>query len=199
MKIRKLFKFCAGHIVRNCSSERCRKSLHGHNYTVEVFFEADGLDNGGMIMDFGLSKGTIKDFVDGFDHCWQFWDKETDEFQDFIKKYSDRWIKMPVSPSAEQYSLMFLYVITEIIKATEFNNGEKNVRVSSVIVHETDTGYSEAFPEDLNLINYTLDDITLSDQVKMEFKDPDLFEKLKIASKTGEKCFINPVIEQQVI
>ena len=51
--------------MRNCSSERCRKSMHGHNYIVEVFFESDILDNGHMVCDFGLTKGTIKDFIDG--------------------------------------------------------------------------------------------------------------------------------------
>jgi len=198
MRIRKQFKFCSGHIVRNCSSERCRKSMHGHNYIIEVFFEADKLDNGHMIMDFGLSKGTIKDFIDGFDHCWQMWDKEPEEFKHFITENSDRWIQMPVSPSAEQYAILFLFVVDKIIKATEFNNGESNVRVSSVKVHETDTGYAEAFPEDLDLIDYSLEDIVLSEQVQAEFGDPKLYEKLKEAIKSNTKCFINNTIEQQI-
>jgi 6-pyruvoyltetrahydropterin/6-carboxytetrahydropterin synthase len=199
MRIRKQFKFCSGHIVRNCSSERCRKSLHGHNYIVEVFFTADKLDNGHMIMDFGLSKGTIKDFIDGFDHCWQMWSKENSEFKKFVNENSDRWIEMPVSPSAEQYSLLFFYVVDEIIKATSFNNGESNVRVHSVKVHETDTGYAEAFREDLEFLDYTLEDIVLSKQVQEEFKDPKMFDKLKEASRTNTKCFFNPKISQQVL
>ena len=198
MKIRKQFKFCSGHIVRNCSSERCRKSMHGHNYVVEVLFTSDKLDNGDMIMDFGLSKGTIKDFIDGFDHCWQMWTKESPEFKGFIKENSDRWIEMPTSPSAEQYSLMFLYVIDKIIKATDFNNGEGNVQVSSVIVHETDTGYAESFIEDLKWVDYTLDDIKLSKQVQAEFQDPKMFKKLKKAVKSNTKCFFNSKIDQQI-
>jgi len=198
MKIRKQFKFCSGHIVRNCSSERCRKSMHGHNYIIEVFFTSNKLDNGEMIMDFGLSKGTIKDFIDGFDHCWQMWNKESKSFKKFIKENSDRWIEMPVSPSAEQYSLLFLFVIDKIIRVTEFNNGEGDVQVSSVRVHETDTGFAEAFLEDLNMIDYTLDDIKLSKQVQAEFSDPKMFKKLKKAVKNNEKCFINSKIEQQI-
>ncbi len=198
MRIRKQFKFCSGHIVRNCSSDRCRKSMHGHNYTVEVFFTSDKLDNGDMIMDFGLSKGTIKDFIDGFDHCWQYWDKESPEFKTFIKENSERWISMPVSPSAEQYSLLFLFVIDAILKATEFNNGEGNVKLSSVRVHETDTGYAESYMDDLSLINYTLEDIVLSEQVQSEFSDSELFVKLKKACKDGTKCFINPRINRQI-
>jgi 6-pyruvoyltetrahydropterin/6-carboxytetrahydropterin synthase len=176
--------------------------MHGHNYVVEVFFTSDKLDNGHMIMDFGLSKGTIKDFIDGFDHCWQMWDKEPMEFQEFIVNNSDRWISIPVSPSAEQYSLLFLFVIDKIIKATEFNNGEGNIHVHSVRVHETDTGYAEAFREDLDMVDYKLSDIILSTQVQNEFSDPDMFEKLKEYSErdnnTIQKPFQNSTIEQQI-
>ena len=199
MNIRKQFKFCSGHIVRNCSSERCRKSMHGHNYIVEVFFESDKLDNGGMIMDFGLSKTSIKDFIDGFDHCWQMWDKEPKEFKSFIKGNSDRWISMPISPSAENYSLMFLFVIDKMIQHTVFNNGEGDVQVSSVRVHETDTGFAESFQKDLKMVDYTLDDIKLSKQVQAEFSDPKMYKKLKKAVKENEVFQNNPTIEQQVV
>lgn len=199
MVIRKKFKFCSGHIVRNCSSERCRKSMHGHNYIVEVFFESDKLDNGHMIYDFGLTKGTIKDFIDGFDHCWQMWDKESKDFKKFIKGNSDRWIQMPCSPSAEQYSLMFLFVIDKILKATEFKNGEGEVKVSSVRVHETDTGYAESFRKDLELVKYNLEDIKLSKQVQNEYADSKMYKKLIEASKNETKCFFNSIIEQQVL
>ena len=203
MVIRKEFKFCSGHIVRNCSSERCRKSMHGHNYVVEVFFTSTKLDNGHMVMDFGLMKKTIKDFIDGFDHCWQFWDKEPKDFKKFIKSNSERWISMPVSPSAEQYSLLFLYVITHIVMATEFNNGEGNIGVYSVRVHETDTGYAEAFASDITKVKYNLHDIKLSKQVQSEFSDPKMFKKLKEFSLSNfgnkTKVFKNSLIEQQVM
>lgn len=202
MRIRKEFKFCAGHIVRNCSSERCRKSMHGHNYRVEVFFESNKLDNGHMIMDFGLMKENIKDFIDGFDHCWQMWDKENSSFKEFIKNNSERWIELPVSPSAEQYALLFLYVINKIMQATEFNNGEgEHLKVSSVKVHETDTGYAEAFWDDLKMVDYTLEDIVLSEQVMAEFKNPKMFENLKYFIRNHDvfdHCFTNPEIPQQI-
>ena len=54
MIIRKLFKFEGSHIVRNCTSDRCSHSLHGHSYKVELFLTADHLDNAGMVVDFGL-------------------------------------------------------------------------------------------------------------------------------------------------
>jgi hypothetical protein len=48
------------------------------------------------------------------------------------------------------------------------------------------------------LCNYGLDDIKISNGVKSEWKDPLMFDKLIEASKTNTKCFINPVVEQQV-
>lgn len=191
MIIRKLFKFEGAHIVRDCSSERCKKSIHGHGYKVEVFFTSNGLDNGQMVLDFGLMKGTIKDLIDSFDHAYSMWGKETEEFKRFIKDNSCRWVKMPVSPSAEQYSLMFLYIIDKIVQSTEFVNGEKEVQVYSVRVHETDTGYAEAFREDLKWVNYALEDIVFSQGIKDEWKDPEMYEKLKEAVKNNEKCFVN--------
>lgn len=200
MVIRKLFKFEGAHIVRNCSSVRCKKSIHGHSYVVETFFTSKGLDNGQMILDFGLMKGTIKDLVDSFDHAYSMWDKESEEFQTFMKDNSDRWINMPVSPSAEAYSLMFMFVIDKIIQATEFNNGEKDVSCSSVRVAETVTGYAESFRDDLDWVNFDLEDIVFSDAIKSEWKDPKMYDKLIAYHKdtTQPKPFVNEMVEQQV-
>lgn len=198
MIIRKLFKFEGAHIVRNCSSTRCKKSIHGHSYVVEVFFTSDGLDNGQMVVDFGLMKSNIKDFIDGFDHAYSMWDKEADEFKDFMKSHSERWVEMPVSPSAEAYAIMFFKVIDAMLHATEFHNGEKNPRLHSVRVHETATGYAEAFREDTDWADFAISSIKLSDGVKAEWKDPDMFDKLCKVAWTHHKIFINPVVDQQI-
>ena len=190
MIIRKKFGFEGAHVVRDCSSDRCRHSIHGHSYIVEVFFTSDGLDNGGMVMDFGLMKGPIKNFIDSFDHAYSLWDREEEEFKAFIKKQSERWVEMPVSPSAEMYSLMFFFVVDKIISQTVFNNGEKQVRLHSVRVHETASGYAESFAEDLDYWHFTLNDIIFSEKVVSEWKDPKMYDKLK----RGD-LFINPKVE----
>ena len=190
MIIRKKFKFEGAHIVRDCSSDRCKKSLHGHSYIVEIFLTSQGIDNGGMVMDFGLTKKSIADFIDSFDHCYSLWSREGDDFKTFIKSQSERWVEMPVTPSAEMYSLMFFFVIDQIIKNTEFNNGECRVSLHSVRVHETETGHAESFREDLKYWSYSLESIRISDAIKDEWKDPLMWNKLK----EGEK-FINPKVE----
>ena len=60
-------------------------------------------------------------------------------------------------------------------------NGEKEVRLHSVRVHETDTGYAECFVEDAHnemMGSIRLEDIIISEAVKADFKERELWEKL---------------------
>lgn len=196
MIIRKLFDFESAHIVRNCSTDRCRRSLHGHSYKIEVLLEAHSLDQGQMVYDFGLMKMHIRDLIDAFDHAVTFWDQDDPEYIDACKKFSARWISVPVSPSAEQFSRLFFVLADAVLKNTVMRNGEGDVQVHSIIAHETETGYAQCFREDalnprMGLI--PLDGIVFSEQVRAEWKDPDLYNKLL----RGES-FVNPDVPQQV-
>lgn len=212
MIIRKSFAIETAHKVLNCTTHRCSHSTHGHSALVEVFFTATGLDNGQMIVDFGLMKDTIKTFIDSFDHTYVFWNKMPEEEKEYHKKFSERWIELPVSPSAESSSLLMLYVIDKIVEATQFNNGEQSPKVVSVRYHETKSGYSESFREDLEWVRYVLRDIHFSLGIIDEWKDPNWWNSLVhqysiyansetewIDTKLPkEKIFINPIVKQQV-
>ena len=190
MIIRKQFKFENAHIVRGCSSERCRASLHGHSYIIEILFESNFLDNGQMVYDFGLMKQNMKDLIDSFDHAITLWDGDDQEYLSDMKKHSDRWVQLPVSPSAEQFSRVIFIMINELLKLTSMVNGEKKVKLNSVIVHETATGYAQGFEEDAYselMGNIDLNEIVFSDGVRADWRESQLWEKIK----NGEK-FINP-------
>ena len=90
MIIRKLFKFENAHIVRNCMSDRCKYSIHGHSYKVEVIIESNFLDNGHMVMDFGLLKGDIKRIIDNFDHAVLV--NKKDDRKEIIETYNERYV-----------------------------------------------------------------------------------------------------------
>ena len=124
MLIRKLFKFEGAHIVRNCSSHRCRENIHGHSYIVEVFITSDKLDRGYMVIDFVLLD-KVKELVDSFDHTYSLWQEESDELKTFIYKYNRRVAEIPVSPSAEGYALLFLYLIDKILQNTDIKTGKE--------------------------------------------------------------------------
>lgn len=185
MLIRKLFKFENAHIVRNCSSDRCKYSLHGHSYKVELFFRSNFLDNGQMILDFGLTKGDIKDLIDSFDHSVAIWSGDDPEYIKDMKKHSLRWVELPVSPSAEQFSRVIFKMVEMVLARMDLQNGEKEISVHSVIVHETDTGYAQCFKEDVDNPQMGIIDpntLYFSDQVRSEWNDSRLWEKLLTSS-----------------
>ena len=190
MIIRKLFKFENAHIVRGCSTIKCRSSLHGHSYKIEVFFESNFLDNGQMVYDFGLMKQNMKALIESFDHSIAIWNGDSKEYVDDMQKHSHRWVLLPVSPSCEQFSRVIFLMLDKLLQLTSSINGEKNVSVHSIIVHETDTGYAQCFKEDAyskDMGEIKLEDIIFSDEVKNDWGDNQLWEKIK----RGEK-FINP-------
>ena len=205
MQIRKMFKFNNMHVVRNCSSERCKFSLHAHTYEIEIIFSGNSVDNGKMIMDFGLMKGTIKDLIMSFHNSLTVWDKDKELIKE-MSNITDRIVITPFSPSAEQFSLYFLGALRGVLRSTEFNNGEGDIVVHSVKVHETRSGYAESFYSDYELIDYKLSDIKFSNKIKDGWKIPNMYGKMIEYIKNNknifghdEKPFKNPVIEMQVI
>ena len=181
MIIRKLFKFENAHIVRNCSTVRCSENIHGHSYKVEVLLESNYLDNGHMVYDFGLTKVYIKEFIDSFDHAITLWNGDSKEYITDMKKHSNRWIELPVSPSAEQFSRVFFLIVERVLKLTKMQNQERDVKLNSIIVHETDTGYAQCFREDAhskNMGTIKVDDIIFSEQIQTEWSNSNIWSNL---------------------
>ena len=181
MIIRKMFKFENAHIVRDCSTRRCSENIHGHSYKVEVLLESNYLDHGQMVYDFGLTKLSIKEMIDSFDHAITLWSQDDKGYIEAMKKYSNRWIELPVSPSAEQFSRVIYLMVERILECTHMQNGEKEVRLNSIIVHETDTGYAQAFKADAHselMGKIDLEDIIFSTQIQQEWSDVDIWSKL---------------------
>jgi len=192
MIIRKLFKFENAHVVRGCTSQRCKYSIHGHSYKIEVLFESNYLDHGQMVYDFGLTKRSIKEMIDSFDHAITLWSRDDVKYIEAMKTYSNRWVELPVSPSAEQFSRVIYLIVERVLECTDMQNGEREVKLHSIIVHETETGYAQGFKEDAHSVlmgKIVLEDIIFSTQVQNEWSDPLLWEKLLAytAIKTPKK------------
>ncbi|MEF3191456.1 MAG: 6-carboxytetrahydropterin synthase [Campylobacterales bacterium] len=193
MLIRKLFKFENAHVVRGCSTARCKYNIHGHSYKVEVILEAHALDRGQMVYDFGLLKLSVKELIDSFDHAITLWNGDDPEYLAAMKSHSRRWVELPVSPSAEQYARVIFLMTDLVLKATLMHNGEADVRVHSVIVHETETGYAQAFRDDLDNPRMGLLDpsqFRFSDGVRSSWQRPDLWEALVSGERLDNPCEI---------
>ncbi|SHO81545.1 6-carboxytetrahydropterin synthase @ Queuosine biosynthesis QueD, PTPS-I [hydrothermal vent metagenome] len=182
MIIRKLFKFENAHIVRGCTTQRCSTNIHGHSYQVEVLLESKYLDNGDMVYDFGLIKFRIKEFIDSFDHSITLYNRDNIEYINDMKKHSKRWIELPVSPSAEQFSRVIFIVVDKILESTIMVNGEKGVKLNSIIVHETKSGYAQCFRDDaysMLMGEIDINEIKFSEQTKLEWSDINLWDRIK--------------------
>ncbi len=190
MLIRKLFKFENAHIVRDCTTQRCSQNIHGHSYKIEVLLESNYLDDGQMVYDFGLTKLYIKELIDSFDHGITLWSKDDASYIEAMKTHSKRWVELPVSPSAEQFSRVIYLLVERVLACTKMKNGEKEVKLHSIIVHETETGYAQGFKEDAHskfMGEIRLEDIMFSKQVQSEWSDVTLWQKL-----LGNESIENP-------
>jgi len=181
MLIRKLFKFENAHIVRDCSTQRCSENIHGHSYKIEVLLESNYLDDGQMVYDFGLMKLYIKELIDSFDHAITLWSKDDAAYIKAMKAHSNRWIELPVSPSAEQFSRVIYLIVERVLACTNMQNGEREVKLHSIIVHETETGYAQGFKEDAHstlMGEISLKDIIFSEQIQREWSDIKLWKNI---------------------
>lgn len=192
MKIRKEFRVESAHIVRNCTSHRCSHSVHGHSAVVEVFLEGNKLDNAHMLYDFGLMKGTVKEFIDSMDHCYILCSKDSEEFRNFIKSNCDRWIELPFNPSAEMLSVFIFKYVQHIFDYTDTSNGEGVINVNSIRYHETTTGYAECNQADV--------DAFWDKEWEVEFSDgviKDWSKDLK-SILFDHDAVTNPIVKQQI-
>ncbi len=190
MKIRKMFRFENAHIVRGCTTRRCSRSIHGHSYRVELILSSSALDRGQMVYDFGLTKGVIKAFIDSFDHAITLWSGDDPQYLEDMKRWSERWVQIPVNPSAEQYARLFFVLVERVLKQTKMVNMESGVTLERVIVHETETGYAEADREDAYSPVFgeiDLCGVVFSQRVKEEWENPRMFDEL-----LEGKSFVNP-------
>lgn len=145
MIIRKKFRFESAHIVRDAVSERCKFSIHGHSYVVEVALHGKTKQPGGMLLDFIEFKNNgIKDFIDNFDHAIVIWSGDSDDYKEAILDHSKRVVTMELNPTAENMAIFFHYHIQAILECSKINANVKWIRV-----HETDTGYAESEESDI--------------------------------------------------
>jgi 6-pyruvoyltetrahydropterin/6-carboxytetrahydropterin synthase len=59
-------RFAAAHRL-TMVGEKC-ENLHGHNWKVEVFVKGGELDEGGVLVDFGIVKRHVRDLMETLDH-----------------------------------------------------------------------------------------------------------------------------------
>ncbi|MEM5948439.1 6-carboxytetrahydropterin synthase QueD [Spirochaetia bacterium 38H-sp] len=65
-RVRAEASFAAAHFLSNYHG-KC-ENLHGHNYKVRIYAQGDKLDEGGMLLDFGILKKALREVTEELDH-----------------------------------------------------------------------------------------------------------------------------------
>ena len=104
--------FSAAHNLRNYEG-KCEK-LHGHNWLVKVYVCGDKLDDAGMLIDFKVLKGKLKEVLSYLDHSY------LNEIEPF-----DR-----INPSSENIARFIFQRLKELLK-------DYPVKVLKVTVYES--------------------------------------------------------------
>jgi len=76
-ELRVVTRFAAAHRLAMVG-EKC-ENLHGHNWKIEVYVQGQDLDEGGVLVDFGVIKRHVRDLMETLDHKFL---NELDYFQD---------------------------------------------------------------------------------------------------------------------
>lgn len=166
MNITKIFTTETSHRARNAVSTKC-SNIHGHTYKIELTLSGSPINPSGMVLDFSYLKQFIKPYIDMFDHCHLFSTLEDQQYQDFIKTTTDRWISAPFNWSCEIMSLLIFKACDKIIRGLVFLDGEAP-KLEKVTIWETATGRCEC--NELDVVTYfdqyfKLDNITYSNEL----------------------------------
>ena len=67
-ELRIIGEFSSAHKLRDYEG-KC-ENLHGHNWKVEVFVEAEKTDKSGLVIDFKILKEKLNSITSEIDHCY---------------------------------------------------------------------------------------------------------------------------------
>jgi len=109
--------FSAAHHLRNYPG-KCAQN-HGHNFRVRVTVEGQELDELGMLIDFGLLKGWVREICETLDH----------------QSLNDLAAFSRINPTTENVAAYIARQVAERLRAS----AGTRVRVQRVWVQETDT------------------------------------------------------------
>jgi 6-pyruvoyltetrahydropterin/6-carboxytetrahydropterin synthase len=115
--------FAAAHQLKMVA-QKC-ENLHGHNWRVEVAVTGRQLDQAGVLIDFGILKGHVKEIIQTLDHKFL---NEIDVFQG--------------NPSSERIAVYIAQRLQEKLAGTQ-------VRVSRVTCWESDDASATYAPQDI--------------------------------------------------
>ena len=114
--------FAAAHRL-TMVGEKC-ENLHGHNWKIEVHVAGEQLDEGGVLLDFGVLKGHLRAIMEQLDH----------RFLNELEHFDDR-----TPPSSEHIARFIALELQDRLD-------RPGVRVSRVTAWESHTAAATYYP-----------------------------------------------------
>lgn len=115
------------------------KHLHGHRYVVEITASAEALDEKGFVVDFGVLKRGLGQWIDtNLDHntIYQAGDAPMERARVFFER-ERRWFAMDCAPTAENLARMLFEVATNTFVYLQA------IKIERVRVYETPNCWAE--------------------------------------------------------
>ncbi|MBW2602541.1 MAG: 6-carboxytetrahydropterin synthase QueD [Deltaproteobacteria bacterium] len=113
--------FSAAHQLREFHGA-CEQ-LHGHNWKLEVYITGENLNKAGVVLDFKILKGYVKEILDTLDH----------KFLNELPTFKDH------NPSSENIAR---YVAQELAQRLE----DPKIKISRVTAWESDNACATYYP-----------------------------------------------------
>lgn len=118
--------FAAAHFLQDYHG-KC-ENLHGHNYKVFAHARGEELDEGGMLLDFTILKGKLREVCKNLDHT---------NLNDLCENGESVFAQ---NPSAERIAKYIFEHLFAALKKCDEENGTKNAeKLCCVDVFETET------------------------------------------------------------
>lgn len=117
-----LSHFSAAHQL-TMVAKKC-ENLHGHNWKVEVCIKGDRLNEAGVVVDFGIIKGCLKEIMDRLDH----------KFLNELPYFKNE------APSSENLAVYIAKSLQEMIN-------EPGIAVSRVTTWESEDACATYYPQ----------------------------------------------------
>lgn len=147
--ITRLFEFDAGHRVYGHRG-KCQH-FHGHRYKLEVSICSPGLDDLGMVLDFGLLKDIVDKIISRYDHNMIVYDKDPiAQCEEFWKLHNKKPVIITLNPTVENIIKVLASEIIEGLKEDQKNSSQL-ISLMYLKLNETPNCYAEWFdPEFYN-------------------------------------------------
>ena len=144
----KTYRVEYAHQLWSSYTSLCHETIHGHSGKIEIQFIKNngGIDKDSMVVDFGKISAIIKDHImTKYDHALFMPKMFPKKYLQCLASYNKRFTVTDENPTAENFAKWIYQECATILK----NNG-MDVRVESVVFHETETGCAMYTAQDEN-------------------------------------------------